>query len=234
MRKNPLITGELYHIFNKSIAGYTIYNNAEEFLRMFNVICYYQREGHKVNFSKFFRSGEDKKVNCVESAVLKDKRKLVEIISYCLMPTHFHLILKQIMDDGISTFLNNIENSYSRYFNLKHKRKGPLWEGRFKSVLIKTDEQLLHLTRYIHLNPVTAQLVNEPEKWSMSSYNEYLSVADENNRICNYNNILHTEPTTYRRFVEDRISYQRELAKIKELMLEENNLSDRVGRTGEF
>lgn len=220
MRKDRLVIGETYHIYNKSIAGYTIYNNEEEFLRMLSAIRYYHREKPEISFSRFLRDNDTEKEYSGNYYISQNKRNLVEIISYCLMQTHFHLILKQLTDDGISIFMSNVENSYARYFNLKHKRKGPLWEGRFKSVLIKTDEQLLHLTRYIHLNPVTAQLVNEPEKWSMSSYNEYLSRTDENNRICNYNNILHTEPTTYRRFVEDRISYQRELAKIKELLLD--------------
>jgi putative transposase len=116
--------------------------------------------------------------------------------------------------------MSTILNSYTRYFNTKHKRKGPLWESRFKSVLVETDEQLLHLTRYIHLNPVTAFLVDKPEEWKASSYNEYLLKVSGSDRTCNYDGILDIEPSSYRKFVEDRISYQRELAKIKELLIE--------------
>lgn len=220
MRKDRLVIGETYHIYNKSIAEYIIYNNEEEFLRMLSVICYYRGERPEVSFSRFLRDNNAEKDHSKNSYVLQDKKALVEIISYCLMPTHFHLILKQLVDNGMSIFMSNVGNSYARYFNLKHKRKGPLWEGGFKSVLIKTDAQLLHLTRYIHLNPVTAHLVNAPEKWSMSSYNEYLSTIEENKRICNYKDILDIEPVSYRRFVEDRISYQRELAKIKKLLFD--------------
>jgi putative transposase len=79
------------------------------------------------------------------------------------MPTHIHLVLRQLKDGGISKFMSNILNSYSRYFNIKHNRKGPLWEGRFRKVLVGSDEQLLHLTRYVHLNPVTACLVDKPK-----------------------------------------------------------------------
>ena len=136
------------------------------------------------------------------------------------MPTHFHLIVKQLIDKGISNFMNNLQNSYSRYFNTKHKRKGPLWEGRFKSVLVKTDEQLIHLSRYLHLNPVTAHIVKKPEQWTMSSYREYLLTEDLNNKICKFEDILDIKRDTYRKFVEDRISYQRELAEIKNLLLE--------------
>ena len=165
MRKDRLAIGETYHIYNKSIAGYTIYNNEEEFLRMLSAIRYYRREKTEISFSRFLRDNETEKEHSENYSILQDKRNLIEIISYCLMPTHLHLILKQLADNGISIFMSTVENSYTRYFNLKHKRKGPLWETRFRSILIKTDEQLLHLTRYIHLNPVTAHLVNEPEKW---------------------------------------------------------------------
>ncbi|MCM8795996.1 MAG: transposase [Candidatus Omnitrophica bacterium] len=149
---------------------------------------------------------------------INDKR--VEIIAYCIMPTHLHLILKQLKNNGISVFMGNILNSYSRYFNLKHKRKGPLWEGRFKNILVKNDEQLLHLTRYIHLNPVTASLVSNPEDWNASSYREYLQQVQAVEKICKYDDILEIDPVSYKKFVEDRISYQRDLAKIKNLIFE--------------
>ena len=70
--------------------------------------------------------------------------------------------------------MRRLLNSYTRYFNEKIKRKGPLWEGRFKKVLVNSDEQLLHLTRYVHLNPVSAGIVEKPEDWPCSSYREYI------------------------------------------------------------
>ena len=76
----------------------------------------------------------------------------MEIICYCLMPNHLHLLLRQLMDGGISKFMSNFANSYTRYFNTKSKRKGPVFEGKFKAKRIETDEQLLHLSRHIHLN----------------------------------------------------------------------------------
>lgn len=224
MRKDLLVAGEVYHIFNKSIAGFQIFNNDSEFLRMIQVICYYKRESPAVKFSKFIKSAEIQQDSQNINLYFLDteKEKLVEIVAYCILPTHLHLILKQLKEHGISSYMSNILNSYTRYFNTKHKRKGPLWEGRFKNVLVKTDEQLLHLTRYIHLNPVTAYLVGKPEEWPASSYQEYLLKVDVAKRVCEYGEILDIEPTSYRKFVEDRISYQRELAEIKELLLEES------------
>lgn len=212
VRKDKLVAGQAYHIFNKSIAGFKIFNSDSEFKRMMAVICFYQRENPSLKFSRFT---ELKKI---EKEHLQSGEKLVEIIAYCLMPTHAHLILKQLKDNGISIFMSNIQNSYARYFNIKLDRKGPLWVGKFKNVLVETDEQLLHLTRYIHLNPTTAGLVNKPEEWGMSSYQEYLLKRTDG--LCKYNDILDIEPVSYSRFVEHRISYQRDLEKIKHLILE--------------
>ena len=207
----------IYHVFNKSIAGYKIFNNDSEFSRMRDVVRYYQEEKPPVKYSKFIKNRSHRVggIGCSS-----EREKIVEIIAYCFMPTHLHLVLKELKENGISTFMNNILNSYTRYFNIKHNRKGPLWEGRSKKVLVETDGQLLHLTRYVHLNPVTAYLVDNPEEWLVSSYSEYLSKVNDNDRICKYEDILDVKPTSYRKFVEDTISYQRELAKIKELLLE--------------
>jgi len=220
MRKNPLISGQTYHVFTRSIASFKIFNNENEFSRMLDVVCYYQREKPEIKFSKFIQLERESQLNKKE--YFSDKENLVEIAAYCFMPTHIHLILKQLKDNGISVFMSNILNSYTRYFNTKHKRKGPLWEARFKSVLVESDEYLIHLTRYIHLNPATAMLVDKPENWKFSSYQEYLSQTEEN-KICKYSDMLNILPHSYRSFVEDRISYQQELAKIKDLLLEQAN-----------
>jgi len=155
MDSQRVVTGEIYHVYNKSIAEYIIFNNDLEYSRMAEVIEYYRIEKPFASFSRFKERNIQVKKN--------DIKKLVQIVCYCIMPTHIHLALKQLEDKGISIFMSNILNSYSRYFNIKHNRKGPLWESGFKKVLIESDEQLLHLTRYVHLNPVTAYIVNKPD-----------------------------------------------------------------------
>jgi putative transposase len=117
--------------------------------------------------------------------------------------------------------MNRVLNGYTRYFNAKHHRKGPLWTGRFKRVLVETDERLIHLTRYIHLNPVTAYLVDKPELWQFSSYREYLIREPMKEKVCEFKHLLEISPNEYKKFVDDQISYQRELAAIKDLILDE-------------
>lgn len=215
-RKNPIIKGEIYHIFSKSIAEFKIFRKRNEYQRMKEIFAYYKAERGSMKFSAFAEI-KDKKVFCEK--LFSAPETQVTIIAYCIMPTHLHLILKGLKERGISNFMRKALNSYAKYFNLKTQRKGPLWESIFNNILVETDEQLLHLTRYIHLNPVTAHLVDRPQDWHFSSYNEFLG-KETNQKLCSFSDILVIDPADYRKFVNSRIVYQRELAKLKKVFLE--------------
>jgi putative transposase len=205
----------LYHVFNKSIAGFNIFNSDKEYRRMTDSLPFYQSGKRCMSFSRFIR---DRQIRQMEA--IRKKDRIVDIVAYCIMPTHVHFMLKEYVQGGITDFTRNVLNSYSHYFNLKHKRKGPLWESRSKKVLMKTDGQLIHVTRYIHLNPVTAYLANKPEDWPYSSYGEYIARSGAPGNVCVYEDLIDMKPHAYAEFVNDRISYQRELVKIKHLLLE--------------
>jgi putative transposase len=200
----------IYHVTNRSIADFIIFNDDEEFMRMTMAIRYYRSGKPIMSLSQFLKLAQPN--------YKENEPHSVNILAYCLMPTHIHLLLKEIEGNGISKFINNTLNSYTRYFNLKHKRKGSLWEGKSKKIEMNSDEQLLHTTRYIHLNPVTAYIVNKPEDWQYSSYREYMNEIDDKKRICKYSNEIDIGREQYMRFTEDQIPYQRELAKIKARM----------------
>lgn len=209
--KKEIFENGFYHVFTRSIADYKIFRDVEDYRRMIEAFEFYKFKRDR-SFSYYKRLSEKDKGNLYKG------EQLVKIIGYCLMPTHIHIIIFNEKQDGISIFMKNILDSYTRYFNTKIKRKGPLWESRFKVVIIENDEQLLHLTRYIHLNPVTAYLVEKPEDWEFSSYKEYLNLVEK--KICEFMDIIDIKKEEYKTFVEDRISYQRELAKIKNLTIE--------------
>lgn len=221
IRKDPLTTGQIYHIMNKSIAGYKIFNTQHDYQRMQQMLRYFSIAEKLPKFSQFLEREEIKTLGleaCLEK-YFGGAKYHVQPIAYCLMPTHLHIVVKQLRPNGISTFMSNTLNSYSRYFNLKHKRKGPLWVDRFKDVLVKTDEQLLHLTRYLHLNPTTAGLTKRPEEWLWSSYHEY-TTKKVTHPLCRFSELLNITPAQHRNFVNDHIDFQRELGKIKKLLLE--------------
>jgi len=219
-RKETLATGEIYHVFSRSIAGFRIFNGDAESGRLIEAMRFFQKEKAPMRFFKFIELRQTGEMDSDQMFEWSRQEHLVQICAYCIMPTHIHIILKQLKENGISTFMRHVLNSYARYLNSKLKRKGPLWENSFKNVLVQTDEQLLHLTRYLHINPTTAGLVEKPEDWYGSSYHEYLSKVPADESVCEFDNVLNIEPDSYREFVEDQISYQRDIAVIKKLTLE--------------
>lgn len=146
----------------------------------------------------------------------------VNLIAYVLMPNHFHLLLRQEIDIGISRFLSLLANSYAKYFNTRHERVGPLFQGMFKVVLVSSDSQLMHLSRYIHLNPVVSSVVKEEHflEYPWSSLGAYVGEKiDIRVDPAPVMEMFKSKPD-YLQFVTDRIDYGRELARIKHLIEE--------------
>lgn len=126
-----------------------------------------------------------------------------DIVAYCLMPNHYHLLLHLKVDD-ISRPMQRFGLSYTKSVNIRYKRVGSLFQGRFKAIHVDREEYLLHLSRYIHLNPVVAKLVRRPEDWKFSSYLEYIGLRP--GKLPSPNVVLSqfSSPDAYRKFVEDR------------------------------
>ncbi|MDD5147206.1 MAG: transposase [Candidatus Daviesbacteria bacterium] len=198
-RKTPLVVGEYYHIFNRGNEKRNIFTQPRDYKRLFKTLFYYQFIGPKPSFSRFAKSD-------LNSFKPDPEKKLVEIICYCLMPNHFHFLVKQLKNNGISVFLSQISNSYTKYFNTKYARVGALFQGVFKSIRIETDEQLVHISRYIHLNPIVAGLTKDLNFYPWSSYHEYISGVGG---ICSVNQVLDLFPSSkeYQEFVEAQIDY---------------------------
>lgn len=208
----PLVTDEIYHVYNRGSEKRPIFVTRTDQKRFFKTLRYYQLEGPKPKLSHFSELSLRKP---------DPSKKIVKIICYCLMPNHFHLILKQIRDNGITEFMGKISNSYTKYFNTKHTRVGPLLQGEFKSVLVESDEQLVHLSRYIHLNPLVSFLTKSLDQYEWSSYEEYVGNL---NGICSKEEILglFKSKNDYRQFVQDQADYGTQLEIIKHKLIEED------------
>jgi putative transposase len=100
-----------------------------------------------------------------------------QILAYCLMPNHFHLLV-QVLNTDFSTTMQSLSQSYTNAINRERDRVGPLFQGRFQAKPIDDEAYLLHVSRYIHLNPVVAHFVDKPEDWEFSSYSEYIGTRD--------------------------------------------------------
>ncbi len=222
LRKIPLVNNQVYHVFNRSVGNIPIFKGIREYKRFSFSMFYYQNAKPPMKLSKFNTLSIKKRRKIISS--LQEKRDLlVHIISYCLMPNHFHFVIKQISDDGIKIYLRVLTNSYSHYFNTKNDRFGALFGGRFKAVRIENDEQLLHVVRYVHLNPYTSYVVDDLkhlEEYYFSSFPEYLGKTK--NEVCHKQLVLtqFRNIKKYKDFVYNQADYQRSLERIKHKMLD--------------
>ena len=208
----PFVNGHFYHVYNRGSERRSTFENQRDYQRFLKTLKYYQIEGPKPRFSKF---------PSLTITKLDNSKRLVEIIAYCLMPNHFHLLLKQVRDNGITESLSKVSNSYTKYFNTKHSRVGHLFQGEFKAVIIESDEQLVHVSRYIHLNPISSALVKNLEQYKWSSYPEYLNTGTQG--FCSKKDILgyFKDYRDYQQFVLDQESYAQEIELIKHQLIEE-------------
>lgn len=143
--------------------------------------------------------------------------ELLIIIAYCLMPNHYHLLV-HLKTDQLATVMQRFALSYSKAINKRFNRVGSLFQGPFKAVLIENNQHLLHLSRYIHFNPVDAGLVSKPEAWEFSSYRDYIGLRK--GTIIEHEIVLSqfASPQDYHKFVQD---YQEEnLELIRHLIID--------------
>ncbi len=216
----------VYHVYSKSISNYVIFREEKDYERMQAALRFFLQK-RPITFSKYNLYKESNYNLTSINKVLhnspdihsdRDNENLVDIVAYCVMPTHIHLLLLQRKDKGVSLYMNRLLNSYTKYFNTRHRRRGPLWESRFKKVLIQDDGLVRDMILYFHLEPVHKLLVDSPEKWLYSSFCEYIG-EKINNRICNHN-YLHIEPKQCRKYLNDTKNFQKVIPRIQPFLFE--------------
>jgi len=209
--------GEYYHVYNLGVARQPVFKTKKDYFRAITAISFYRFENPFLRLSKALLLEKNERGKFFRD--LEETEKIVELVSYCLMPNHFHFLIKQKKAGGVSRFMSDFSNSYTRYFNIRHKRIGPLFQGVFKGVRIESEEQLIHVSRYIHLNPVASLVIKEEklDDYPWSSLPEYLGSSQV--EICEKGDILDSFPSlkAYRKFVHDRAEYAKKLDEIKHL-----------------
>jgi len=201
MRTTQFIENGYYHIFNRGVDKRNVFLRYGHYSRFIHTILSLLNTGSATE-----RSTKN------QGLALKYK---INIICYCLMPNHYHFLLQQIEDGGISEFMHNLNTSYTMYFNKNNNRTGRLFEYTFKAKEIDSDELLLHISRYIHLNPRVAHIVQDLSLYPWSSYLEYIGEKDE--PFCQKKIILnhfHDDSKKYEGFVHDQIAYAQLLHRI--------------------
>ena len=143
-RKVKFVQGHYYHIYNRGANRQPIFRTRDNYLFLLRRVKKYG-----AHFE-------------------------ILVIAYCLMPNHYHFLLRQDGPHPISAFVQAVFNSYTKAFNKMFDRSGTLFEGPFRAIMVAQDEYLVHLCRYIHRNPLEAGLVDHPARWEFSNYREWV------------------------------------------------------------
>lgn len=221
-RKEPLVAGQIYHIFNRSVARQPIFSLEKDYRRFLEVVNFYRFSSPGCRFSFYDRLAFLQKKEFLEK-LRKNGERQIEILAFCLMPNHFHFLIKQLVEDGIMKFTANLQNSYAKYFNTQRERNGALFQEKFKAAIIEIDEQFLHVFRYIHLNPFSSFIIKDLVRlkdYRWSSLRSYLGEEEPGFLNKEFLWSFFPEKKKLEDFTFDQADYQRRLAEIKHLVLE--------------
>jgi putative transposase len=213
--RSPLITGRYYHVFNRGIDKRVTFQKDAEYRRFVRTLNYYNHLHTPLRFSYFIRQNS----TVFSSIALETGPLRTTILAYCLLANHYHLLVRQEVDGGISQLISLVENSFTKHSNIANHRIGNLFLDRFRVVPISSESQLLHVSRYIHLNPFAAGVVTSPEElasYPHSSFPEYLSDSYVET-VSRPNLILHdfNSREDYKEFVLSRAPLQVGISQIK-------------------
>lgn len=203
---------QMWHVYNRGVDKGVIFTDEKDYTVFLSYL--------KVALSP--ELDDDDKSAAVSYLDVERLRRLnlhgdVELVSYCLLPNHFHLQLYQHSEDGISKLMRSIATGYSMYFNKRHERSGTLFQGRYKASHVKTDDYWTHLSRYIHMNALDAG--SSLERYKYSSYKYYVGEVscppwvNPSKSISQFTSI-----SDYRDFCHSYIGRKEELAGFKEVL----------------
>jgi putative transposase len=216
-RKEVLLTGNYYHVISRGTDKRNIFIEDKDYKRFIATLAYYRFENPPVKLSRYYELPEILKLDILEQ--LRKQSSIISLNAYCLMPNHIHLLLHQEQEEGIRMYMHRSLDSYTRYFNTKYKRKGTLVEGVFKAIAITSDEELLHVSRYIHLNPYSSQLtptIDECLAYPFSTSRYYVEDIPAHSWInTTYLKGMFATPEKHKEFITNQADYQRTLDIVK-------------------
>ena len=190
MKKPQFANNQIYHIYNRGVEKRKIFLDDKDYFRFIHDLFEFNDLNPAINLFYYFNSQSIEVEHHYFKKEQKSRKLLVEILAFVLMPNHFHLLLRQKREGGIIKFMQKL-GGYTMYFNQKYERVGPLFQGRFKAILIKDHSHLIHLPYYIHLNPIelafpdwpnhqgsTSLIINFLEKYRWSSWLDYVGIKN--------------------------------------------------------
>ncbi len=228
MRNINFVNEEIYHIYNRSVETRDIFSDDEDRFRFIHDLFEFNDEAPAVNLYYKKSSLQFQSYEAKLRKIEREPRKiLVDILVFCLMPNHFHLLLRQIKENGIPEFMHKLGTGYTNYFNQKYKRSGSLFQGTYKAVLVEKDAHFIHLPYYIHSNSLDIKFPEWRER-EIKNYKEVMEFL-ENYRWSSFPDYIGKKnfpSVTQREFLLDFFGgseqYKKDTVKwLKEMDLEE-------------
>ncbi len=211
-RYDDLAPGEVYHVFTRGVEKRKIFLDVLDRQRFLSLLTHCLPQGPNRSFSINKRYKQQNRLTA-------EGEGLVDLLCYCLMGNHIHLLIRENIEGGTSLYMRRLLTSYSCYFNVRRGRSGSLFIHPFKAVLVGQDEQLLHVGRYIHLNPYVARVVENVYDYAWSSLKEY--TVGGSDRTCHKSLVRSIMPARqYRSFIEDEADYARSIADVEHLLVD--------------
>jgi len=189
-RVAPLITGNIYHVYNRGVHKVDIFTSESDYLKWELMLYWYANYDYPLSYyarRAAYARDDDRQLKKLETDMENKyafEKPIVSILAYVEMPNHFHLILEQNIDNGISKFMHKMSTAYTQHYNQKYEMTGSLFQGYFKSSLINNDLRLHQLLHYVLRNPLEAGLVTDKSPlYIWSSAPEYLGRKNKEHEI---------------------------------------------------
>ena len=177
MLRLNLAPGEYYHICNRGVGKQAIFHDRKDYFRFLFLILFFQSSSKVYHLGRVVKEfmvslGQHPMLAKLTEDVVK--KRTVEVVAFCIMPNHFHLILKEVEEGGISSYMQRVLNAYGKYYNTKYQKSGHVFQGSYRAVHIHDDRYMQHLSAYIHRNPRELRnWVNKEDEYSWSSYQDF-------------------------------------------------------------
>ncbi len=217
IRKVSFVEGEYYHVYNRGNSKQKIFHDAQDYDH-FTMLLYILNTKTNTNIFNL------KRISSFEMYDFEIADRLVSIGAYVLMQNHFHILITENIEGGISKFMQKVSTAYVMYYNKKYTRTGGLFEGKFKAQHLDTDVYLKYIFSYIHLNPIKIIQKDWKEKginntqaakdflkdYVYSSYKDFMGEARLQNKILNINAFPQYFPNkeSFEKEIFEWLSYQ--------------------------
>lgn len=205
--QRSLASGEYYHIFNRGAHKINIFREKVDWMRFLFFVLYSQSPIVLKNVERIVNRAS------LDDGFLTDLKeqerivgaRFIELVSFCIMPNHFHLLMRETEEDGIARYMQRIQVAYTMFFNAKHDSSGHVFQGRYKTVHVKDNRQLMYLSAYIHRNPrELKEWRGKEEMYPYSSLQDYTEKNRWGNLIATdiiASQFANTTQSNYRDFV---------------------------------